>query len=456
MNCTKGGPESKDETPTAHKPTKKRSSSQSSPLDQKATLVPFRNLPSIQPDNPSAAPQGVPQQAPSAHSVVIRPTPVSSPTPQKQCHSRPNGVEYLLNPTARDTASAGGLQHNGHGTDSPWIAPIAATSRPATLPPTSMKKRPSGDITLPSITPALMNLHHPLSRSTTPRSPTSYEPDIITSSPSTATINAQQPPAVFPRDQASALTGSGPLLPSEIVMAPKMLCAAHLPPVPPPQSSTRVQTQLGRTGNPALRNSSPPSAPFQLTSTRKPQSHFSTPFTSTGPTSTMPQLAFNMEAFDAPTSKIWGQSQCQMMVLETEQGPVRVPLDVQAASKVADEKRKRNATASHRFRQRRKEKEQEISNKISNLEVQVREMTEEKVYYQQDRDFLQDIILRNRIPLPPRPLSPRRRRHALVGGPQTPDTKTSAQNGGRNTRRRTGAYVPQGLPQHTVAAHVPF
>ena len=434
MDCTKN--ESKDETPTAHKPTKKRSSSQSSP------------------DNPSAAPQGIPQQAPSVHSVVIRPTPVSSSIPQKQRHSKPNGVEYLLNPTAEDTTSAGGRQHNGDETDFPWIAPIAATSRPATPPPASMKKRPSEDITLPSISPTLMNLHHPLSRSTTPRSPTSHKPYLIRSSPPTATINAQQPPAVFPRDQASALTRSGPLLPSEVVMAPSMPCAAHPPPVPPPRSSTRVQTQLGGTANPASRNSSPPPAPFQLTSTRKPPSHFSTPFT--GPTSMMPQLAFNTEAFDAPTSEISGQSQYQMMVLETEQGLVRVPLDVQAASRVADEKRKRNATASHRFRQRRKEKEQETSNQISNLEAQAREITEEKLYYQQERDILRDILLRNRIPLPPRPLSPRRRKHALLGGPQTPETETSAQNGGRNTRRRTVAYVPEGLPPHTVAAHVPF
>ena len=159
----------------------------------------------------------------------------------------------------------------------------------------------------------------------------------------------------------------------------------------------------------------------------------------------MPQLKFNMEAFDAPTSEFSGQSQCPMAVLETEQGPVRVPLDVQAASKVADEKRKRKATASHRFRQRRKEKEQETSNQISNLEAQAREVTEEKLYYQQERDILLDIVLRNRIPLPPRPLSPRQRKRALLGGPQTPDTETSAQNGGRNTRRRTVAYVPEGL-----------
>lgn len=250
---------------------------------------------------------------------------------------------------------------------------------------------------------------------------------------------------VFPRDQASALTESGPLPPSEIVIAPSVSCAAHPPSVSPPRSSTRVQTQPGRTGNPAPRNPGPLPAPFQLTSTRKPQSHFSTLFTSTGPTSTMPQPALKMEVFDAPTSK--SQSQCQMMALETEQGPVRVSIDVQAASKVADERRKHNATASHRFRQRRREREQETSK-----EAQIREINDRNAYYQQERDFLQDIILQNRILLPPRPLSPRQRKHVSLGGPQTPDTETSAQNGGRNTRRRTDAYVPEGLPSHTVGS----
>lgn len=186
-----------------------------------------------------------------------------------------------------------------------------------------------------------------------------------------------------------------------------------------------MPTQFGRMGNPASQNCSP--------STGERQSYFLTPFTSTGPTSTVPQLAFNKEAFDAPTSEISGPGQFPMMILKTEQGPIQVPLDVQAASKVADEKRKRNATASHRFRQGCKEEEQETSNIISKLEAQVREMTEEKIYYQQEQDILQDVVLRNRIPIPPRPLSPRRRRHALLGGLQIPDTETSTQNGGRNT-----------------------
>ena len=439
--------QSKEETPTAHIPTKKRPSSRSSPPDQKASEV------APIPSNSSAAPRNAPQQAPSAHNVFIQPTPLSSST----ALSRPNRVEYLLNPTARDTTGAGGRQHDGNGMGSRWTAPIAAPSRPATPPPTGMRKRPSGDVSLPSITPALMNQHpHPPSRSTTPRSPTGHGPSFITTGPPTATIDARQTPALLPRDQASVPTGSGSLLPSEIITAPSMLGAAHPPPVPPPRPSPRVQTPFVRTGYSASRNSSPPSALAQLASTDERQSHFSTSFTPTGPASTLPQLVFDKEAFDVATSEASRQTQYQTFTFETEQGPIQVPLNVQGGSKAADEKRKRNATASHRFRQRRKEREQEISIKISGLEAQLQGVIEEKEYYQRERDFLQDVILRYRIPISPRPLSPRWRRHALLGGPQAPDTDRSAQTGDRNTLRSTSAYIPQGQPPHTVAAHVPI
>ena len=61
----------------------------------------------------------------------------------------------------------------------------------------------------------------------------------------------------------------------------------------------------------------------------------------------------------------------QMMTLDTENGPIQVPVDALAASKVADEKRKRNATASLRFRQRRKQKELESAQTIQKLEHRV-------------------------------------------------------------------------------------
>jgi hypothetical protein len=118
----------------------------------------------------------------------------------------------------------------------------------------------------------------------------------------------------------------------------------------------------------------------------------------------MPQLTFDMKVFNVSTLKASGQSQCQMLTLETEQGLIQVPIDVQAASKVAGEKRKRYAIASRRFRQRRKEKEQETLK----LEAQVREMIEE-------RDFRQDVLLQNGIPISS---------HASLAGPQFQDTET--------------------------------
>ncbi len=108
----------------------------------------------------------------------------------------------------------------------------------------------------------------------------------------------------------------------------------------------------------------------------------------------MPQMPLGAKAFEVPTSNTAAQSQYQMMALETEQGPIHVPINVQAASKVADEHRKRNATASHRFRQRRKEKEREISEKIAKLEAQVRETAEERDHYLKERDHFRDVALR--------------------------------------------------------------
>lgn len=235
---------------------------------------------------------------------------------------------------------------------------------------------------LPSISLALMNLHHSLSSSTTHEPPTSYKSYFITSSPLPAITNARQPPAVSPRDQAAGSTGSNSLLPSEIVTTSRMLCSAHSPSGVRPRLSTLVQTQLVRTGNPFSWNSGPPFSPFQLTFTRKRQSHLSTSSISMGPTFTMSLLAFNTEAFNAPKSEIRAHSHCQMMISEKEQGPARMHFDLQSASKVPDEKRKRNVIATPRFWQRLRMKEQETSNENLNLQTRLRETIGQKTYYQ--------------------------------------------------------------------------
>ena len=70
--------------------------------------------------------------------------------------------------------------------------------------------------------------------------------------------------------------------------------------------------------------------------------------------------------------EMWIDAQEEKVEDETE---TRIEEDPR--SLMADEKRKRNATASHRFRQRRKEAEQANANYIANLERQIREMKED-------------------------------------------------------------------------------
>ncbi len=344
--------------------------------------------------------------------------------------STPVEVKDLLNPICGDKTSASGRQHDGRGTVSLRTTPIAATSGPITpsLPLTSTRKDSLIDFTLPSIAPSLMKKTYPdpLSQSLTPRSPASCRPCLITTGLSTATIDTRQSMFLLPRDQASASVGSGSLLHLETAVAPSIPPAAHV-------------------SSPPLRRTSPPSALPPVASTGEPRSFFSAP------------TILGEKCFNAPTSGASRQSQYQMMTFETKEGPIQVPIDVQAASKVPDEKRKRNATASCRFRQRRKEKELETSNRTSELKAQVQGVTKENEYYRRERDFWQDLVVRSGIPIPPRPLPPRQRRYASLGGPQDQDMGTPAPNGGRNTRRRTSGYVsPQWQPAHTVVPHAPF
>lgn len=142
------------------------------------------------------------------------------------------------------------------------------------------------------------------------------------------------------------------------------------------------------------------------------------------------------------------------MKLSTEQGTMIVPveLDIQQASKSADEKRKRNAGASARFRQRRKEKEQAASQAIADLQRQMRELTEERDYYLGERNFFRDFALRAPgSQIPPRPPSPSSRRlnSHVAGAPleasmdyarRDPTEPPSAQ------RRRTSEYQPTYAP----------
>jgi hypothetical protein len=154
-----------------------------------------------------------------------------------------------------------------------------------------------------------------------------------------------------------------------------------------------------------------------------------------------------------PISSASGQNVYQMMTLETTSGTVQLPVDVQAASKVADEKRKRNAGASARFRQRRKEKERESSTTISKLEQRLKAAADDADFYKRERDYLAGILLQ--VPGGdrhfPRPQSPRHRRSSTIASTMSASGSAEYMSGpeqfvqrspeqGRNVRRRTSVH----------------
>lgn len=448
----------------SHDPSGERPNLKSAPNENypRAPASGAHDLPAI-PSNSPAASQNEPPKPPSVHGgVSMRPTPPPSSTPPEQRISRPIGVENLLNPAA---GSRTNMSSRRQEVEKPALkndALLAPNSRPATpsMAQPSARKSSAGEVTLPSITPPLRQAYPPsISRSMTPRSPTNYGPALLTMGPTTGTIDARQSPFVLPREQAPITGGHGASGPTAASQAPIYGSSApSLRPSPrmrqaslTPQAATpypRMQTLLdpaptsaasnfsaSRSSSPSLNEHRPSIG--QGGSTGQPQSFFASSFNSSGPASSMPPMAF--DKVQPNPQSLTPHSQYQLMTLETESGPIQVPVDVQAASKVADEKRKRNATASHRFRQRRKEKEQETSNNISKLEAQARELAEERDFYQSEKDFFQELAARNRIPIPPRPASPRRRRAELA---QYQDSDSASRDGGRNMRRRTSSYVP--------------
>jgi hypothetical protein len=99
------------------------------------------------------------------------------------------------------------------------------------------------------------------------------------------------------------------------------------------------------------------------------------------------------------------------MTIKSQQGyNVQILVDVQAASKVADKKRRRNADASVRFRARRKEKELKASMNISRLKQQLQNAEQDVRFYREERDRYRELYLQQRPDIPgnqsPRPSRP--------------------------------------------------
>lgn len=140
-------------------------------------------------------------------------------------------------------------------------------------------------------------------------------------------------------------------------------------------------------------------------------------------------------------------------------GGIMVPLDTQQASRLSDEKRKRNAGASARFRQRRKEREKESATAISRLETRVKELEDTNIWYRSERDHLRQICINHGLQskIGPRSMSPRLRKMTPITTSTASSPSKWEQQGkaydeqSRHQRRRVGDYFDGILsPQQAV------
>ena len=458
----------------------------SPPFDDKTQALPpreSRTLPPITDNYRPATERPGFYNATSAQDVSGRPR---TPSGADQWHPRPIGVQNLLNPTSRESVDNQNRRRTAEHFDF-RSSMIGSSPR---IPSTSSSQSPS-DASLPSITPPSTSAYPSLAglaprRMLTPRSLSAYVTNSGTVNPPMATIDARTSPFVTAKDRIG----------SEMMSLPESSFGSVLPGVPlgfstaPTRSSPgrrasggnlQLQNFLNRRGSggaapqSAVPHSESPSTSYSSysrlsrspptiqanVSANQPSTYFAS-YNGNGPASAISQMGYDSKEAYSPATSSMGQSTYHLMTLDTEQGPIQVPVDVQAASKVADEKRKRNATASHRFRQRRKEKERETSSNIAKLEHQIREIAEERDYYRSERDYFRSISgggVPAHMPIAPRPPSPRHLRQAQLGSSGSfvsTQWQEPEENGrmARNVRRRTSAYAPASGPPPVQAPPV--
>ena len=232
--------------------------------------------------------------------------------------------------------------------------------------------------------------------------------------------------------------------------------------VPPAPSSQGDSPNTSYSSYSQMSRASPSSSQSYNISTVQTSSsaHYGSLATTRGTASERQPITLGSELSYGPVTSAGGHSTYQLMAFDTDQGPIQVPVDVQAASKMADEKRKRNAGASQRFRQRRKDKERESSTTISKLENQIREIGEEKEYYRLERDYFRGLVYSSsaQAQVVPRLPSPRLRKFSQAGNigtmveSQWQQPEERGGQAGRNTRRRISAYAPNYEQSSTTMA----
>ncbi|PMD43497.1 hypothetical protein L207DRAFT_580344 [Hyaloscypha variabilis F] len=438
----------------SQRPPASRPASRSPPDGQRITLPPvqLRDDPSPggrQGERQQQEPEGrgYPQQLQSPqHARPAQPAP-SGEDWRSSGPSRDLGVHSMLNPS--ESEASGPSSHrrlSETATESPGIGP-ASQFRAS---PIGMTAHPFPAQQTPSSTPPTTEAFVPYPRSRrilTARSPSRAFSSGRGNSP--ATIDAQRSPFLPSRGRAyTAEPGRSPA--SEIPPMPTppghpqqqygFPQSASTPTIAPRRASGSTMQAPGRapasettspsisasSHNPSSSQASP--ASFLYKSGQTPQgtpSYY--PGSSYGASMVQQQQQGGGMQFQGPTGQPEGpysapapqtegsslqgsagssrqtsaSDPVHVLTFSTPVGTYHVPVDVHQASRLADEKRARNAGASARFRQRRKEKEKEANSNIEKLQQQtrelerkVREVEQERDFYRAERDRFRDVVYR--------------------------------------------------------------
>ncbi|PMD64963.1 uncharacterized protein K444DRAFT_640673 [Hyaloscypha bicolor E] len=386
-----------DQDSMSQRPPASRPASRSPPDGQRITLPPVQ----LRDDPPPGGRQGerhqqepesrgYPQQLQSSpqHARAAQPAP-SGEDWRSSGPSRDLGVHSMLNPAESEASGHSSRRRLSEAaTESPVVGP-ASQFRAS---PVGMTAHPFSGQQPPSSTPPTTEAYsapYPRNRRIlTARSPSRTFSSGRGTSP--ATIDAQRSPFLPSRGRPyTAEPGPSP--------------ASEVPPMPTPPGQPQQQQQQ-QYGFPQSA-STPTIAPRRASGStmqapgRAPASQSTSPSISASshnPSSSQASPAsFLYKSGQTPqttTSYYPGSSYGTSMVQQQQQ---------QGASRLADEKRARNAGASARFRQRRKEKEKEANSNIEKLQQQtrelerkVREVEQERDFYRAERDRFRDVVYR--------------------------------------------------------------
>jgi hypothetical protein len=390
--------------------------------------------------------------SPSQHERLLGPA--LSGEDWRSGRSRDLGVHSMLNPTEPDDSSSSGRRVSGGETDSPHSA-VGPPSQFGASPSTAAQHTFPGQQPAAGTPPTQSSYSAQFPRGRpilTPKSPRSFS---LGRGRGQATIDAARSPFLPARarvytaeagQSASSDVPPIPTSPGQIqsqqqhygfpppASTPRRTSGTMHAPVRTPHSQSASPSISQSSQNPSSAQTSPASylykgAPPPSTQGYFPGSTFAQAggglqfgagpggqaglsSTTEGPYSvpppTQPQAkpgsSSTVSGTPAPASALASRQTStsdpiQVLTITTSQGVYNVPVDVHQASRLADEKRARNAGASARFRQRRKEKEKEANNNIEKfqqqareLERKLREVEQERDFYRAERDRFRDIV----------------------------------------------------------------